>query len=106
MLVCCSLTTLGSNRCCVNKNCPHYVNFRSMITGAQIRMARGYLNWSVAELAKRAGVGISTVRRMESFDGVPPSIALNIEAVQRTLEAEGVEFIPANGGGPGVRLTE
>ena len=75
-----------------------------MITGAQIRMARGYLNWSVAELAKRAGVGISTVRRMESFDGVPPSIAPNIEAVQTILEAEGIEFIAANGGGPGVRL--
>jgi hypothetical protein len=28
----------------------------------------------------------------------------NLEAIQRVLEAAGVEFIPGNGGGPGVRL--
>lgn len=73
-------------------------------------MARGHLNWSVKELAGKAGIGISTVRRMESFEGVPVCIASNIEAVQRTLEAEGIAFIgqgeasaPA---GPGVRLRE
>lgn len=75
-----------------------------MITGAQIRMARGHLKWSVEELAKRAGVGLSTVRRMESVDGPPPSTVANLQAVQSVFEAEGIEFIPSNGGGSGVRL--
>ena len=77
-----------------------------MITGAQIRMARGHLKWSVEELAKRAGVGLSTVRRMESVDGPPPSTVANLQAVQRVFEVEGIEFIPGNGGGPGVRLRD
>lgn len=75
-----------------------------MITGAQIRMARGHLKWSVEELAKRAGVGLSTVRRMESVDGPPPSTVANLQAVQRVFEAAGIEFIASNGGGQGVRL--
>jgi hypothetical protein len=33
-------------------------------------------------------------------------MAANDLAVRRTLEAAGVEFINANGGGPGVRLRE
>lgn len=75
-----------------------------MVTGAQIRMARAYLRWSVEQLHKAAGVGISTVQRMEKDDGVPSASAKNLEAVQKALEAAGVEFIPENGGGAGVRL--
>ena len=30
--------------------------------------------------------------------------AVNVQAVQRALEAAGIEFIPENGGGAGVRL--
>ena len=75
-----------------------------MITGSQIRMARAHLKWTLEELAKRAGVGLSTVRRMESANGPPPSTVANLQAVQRAFEAAGIEFIPANGGGPGLRL--
>jgi transcriptional regulator with XRE-family HTH domain len=75
-----------------------------MLTGAQIRMARGYLKWSAKELAEKSGVGISTVKRMEDEDGVPVARGNNIEAVFRTLKDAGLEFIPENGGGPGVRL--
>jgi len=38
------------------------------------------------------------------FEGLAP--AANDLAVRRALEAAGVEFIDANGGGPGVRLRE
>ena len=75
-----------------------------MITGSQIRMARAHLKWTLEELAKRANVGLSTVRRMESVDGPPPSTVGNLQAVQKAFEAAGIEFVPANGGGPGVRL--
>ena len=77
-----------------------------MITGSQIRMARAHLKWTLEELAKRANVGLSTVRRMESVDGPPPSTVANLQAVQRVFEAAGIEFIPGNGGGPGVRLRD
>ena len=36
------------------------------ITGAQVRMARASLRWSIAELAERANVGISTVQAIEA----------------------------------------
>ena len=67
-------------------------------------MARGYLNWSAQVLAKRAGVGLSTVQRMESVDGAPPSTVTNLQAVQKVLEGAGLEFTEENGGGAGVRL--
>lgn len=76
-----------------------------MLTGAQIRMARGYLRWSVQTLAREAGVGVSTIQRMEAVEGVPSASARNLEAVERALSRQGIDFIPEGGGhGVGVRL--
>lgn len=75
-----------------------------MLTAEQIRMARGFMRWSVAELAKASGVSSATIRRMEESDGVPKSLADNLGKLQRTFEAAGLEFIPENGGGAGVRV--
>ena len=44
-----------------------------------------------------------TVRRAEAFDGAPRLTAANAESLRSALEQAGVEFIPENGGGPGVR---
>jgi hypothetical protein len=44
------------------------------------------------------------VKRAESVDGSPPITRPNLDAIVRALEAAGVEFIPENGGGAGVRL--
>jgi transcriptional regulator with XRE-family HTH domain len=75
-----------------------------MLTAAQIRMARGCLRWSVKELADASGVSSATIRRMEESEGMPKSLADNLAKLKRAFEAEGLEFIPQNGGGPGVRL--
>jgi transcriptional regulator with XRE-family HTH domain len=75
-----------------------------MITGAQVRMARGYLRWSAKELAERAGVAESTIKRMEQDEGFPIARGANIEAVYRTLAEAGIVFLPENGGGVGIRL--
>lgn len=72
-----------------------------MVTSAQIRAARGLLNWTVRELAERSGVHRNTVTRIETEATAPGH---SISAVQAALEAAGVEFIPENGGGVGVRL--
>jgi transcriptional regulator with XRE-family HTH domain len=73
-----------------------------MITGDQCRMARAALSWSLGDLARAAGVGEATVRRLERDRAVP--IQATGRAIQSALEAAGVEFIDENGGGPGVRL--
>ena len=57
------------------------------------------------ELAGRASVGLATVRRAESDSG-PNTSPVVLHALRAALEAAGVDFIPANGGGPGVRLRE
>jgi transcriptional regulator with XRE-family HTH domain len=76
----------------------------TMITGAQLRMARGYLRWSAKKLADRAGVAESTIKRMEQDEGFPIARGANIEAVYKTLAEAGIIFLPENGGGVGIRL--
>ena len=75
-----------------------------MLTADQIRAARALVRWSAQELAQKAGIGISTVQRMENAEGVPSASGKNLAAIQCALESAGVVFIPENGGGPGVRL--
>jgi len=62
------------------------------------------LRWSAARLASEARLGRVTINRAEGVDGVTTLTAANVQAVWRTLVAAGVEFIPSNGGGPGVSL--
>jgi transcriptional regulator with XRE-family HTH domain len=69
----------------------------------QIRMARAALNWSVRDLAKKAGLTPNTVSRIENG---AESFASSLQRIQAALEAGGVLFIEQNGGGPGVRLRD
>lgn len=73
-----------------------------MITVPQIRAARGLIGWSQVTLAQAAGVSEPTIKRLEGGK-VPVSLGV-IDAVRQALESAGVEFIPENGGGAGVRL--
>ena len=75
-----------------------------MLNGAQIKMARAALNWSVSELAANSSVSISTIKRMENEKGEFNTTAANLKLIRETLEAAGVEFIGSEGEGPGVRL--
>jgi transcriptional regulator with XRE-family HTH domain len=63
-----------------------------LITSAQIRAARGLLNWSRRELAEKSGVGFSSLLRLESFDGIPSSNVKTLEALKTAFEEAGVEF--------------
>ncbi|WP_442756608.1 transcriptional regulator [Methylocystis sp. JAN1] len=81
-----------------------FMDGRKMLTGAQMRAARALIRWTVEDLAKTANVGVMTVRRAEANDGAPSMMANNLAAIRAALESAGVEFIPENGGGPGVRL--
>jgi predicted transcriptional regulator len=72
-----------------------------MISPAQCRAARGFLDWNQSELAERAGVGIVT-RQFEA--GAHDARRATLDVIRRAFESAGVEFIEENGGGPGVRL--
>jgi ribosome-binding protein aMBF1 (putative translation factor) len=71
-----------------------------VVTSAQIRAARGLLEWTVRDLAERSGVHRDMVSKIESgaYAGAPATL----EAIRRTLEYAGVEF--TNGDAPGVKL--
>jgi predicted transcriptional regulator len=72
------------------------------ITPSQCRAGRALLEITQTQLAKSAGLGLSTVvdfekrRRKVSVEA--------IQSISKTLSHAGIEFIDENGGGPGVRL--
>jgi transcriptional regulator with XRE-family HTH domain len=71
----------------------------------QIRAARGLLDWSQSELAKRAGVSPVTVKRVEAGTGLVHGNADTVFRIQNALAQAGIIFIDADdGNGPGVRL--
>lgn len=78
--------------------------YRNM-TAAQMRAARGLLDWTQGRLADVSGVALSTVKRMESV-GPEKSSVENIDKVSMALEAAGVLFMEggAMAHGPGVSL--
>jgi len=73
-----------------------------IITGRQLRAARVLLGLEQIDVAKRAHVGIGTVRRMEGFDGPIGARTDTLSKVQSALERAGVEFLDSDR--PGVRL--
>lgn len=75
-----------------------------MITPEQIRAARAILKWTAKELSEKAGLSLPTVQRMERDHGTDNSLGKNVMSIQRALEDAGIQFIPENGGGAGVRI--
>lgn len=75
-----------------------------MITVAQCRAARALLDWSREDLAAASKVSLRTIVDFERGARVPRELTL--DAIERALAAAGVQFIPENGGGAGVRLAK
>jgi PAS domain S-box-containing protein len=73
------------------------------LTGAQIRAARGILNWSVRDLAEKAKVSGSTIRRLEESDGPASPGEPTIEPIRQALQKAGIEFLFPPAGKPGLR---
>jgi transcriptional regulator with XRE-family HTH domain len=64
------------------------------MTPEQCRAARGWLNWTQADLATRAGTSLSTVKDYEGGRRVP--IANNLAAIRTALENAGIGFVFAD----------
>lgn len=74
-----------------------------MITPEQCRAARGLLDWTQAELAQRVSISAVSLRAFEKGGEMRDS---NQKLLRLTFEAAGIQFIPENGGGAGVRLAK
>jgi transcriptional regulator with XRE-family HTH domain len=74
------------------------------ISPEQCRAARGLLGWSQTDLAKASETATKTIADFERKAREP--YARTLEEIQAALEKAGVEFIPENGGGAGVRLAK
>ncbi len=73
------------------------------LTPAQIRGARGMLNWSMFNLAQAAGISVSTVKRAEDTGPQPVSDDA-VFTIRAALEAVGISFLDDTGSGVGVRI--
>ncbi|WP_188826366.1 helix-turn-helix domain-containing protein [Brucella endophytica] len=73
------------------------------MTPVQCRMARAALGLGVLDLAKLADVSTNTIVRFERGEALKQ---MTVDHLRSVLEAAGVEFIPENGSGPGVRLAK
>ena len=72
------------------------------MNAAQCRAGRALLSWSQEELARNAQVARTTIAEFEGSQRM--LMRQNRLAIESTMEAAGVEFIPDNGGGVGVRF--
>lgn len=71
------------------------------ISPAQCRMARAALQIGIRDIALLANVSPNTISRLERGEALFES---TLNEIRTAFEAAGVEFIPENGGGAGVRL--
>jgi transcriptional regulator with XRE-family HTH domain len=65
------------------------------ISTAQIRGARGILNWSQADLAERTGISATSIGSIENGQTSPRASTLH--SIQKAFEAGGIEFIGRDG---------
>ncbi len=70
---------------------------KTNITSAQIRAARGLLNWSARELSARSGISQSSINRAECAEGRPSMHEHSLAAIKAALERYGVKFLEDSG---------
>jgi predicted transcriptional regulator len=72
------------------------------MTPAQCRAARALLEINQSELARAAGLGLSTIVDFEKGRRQVSQEA--IDAIRTAFEEAGIDLIDENGGGEGIRL--
>jgi predicted transcriptional regulator len=64
------------------------------------------LRWEQRDLAEASGISLPSIKRLESKPGELKAQGRTIEAIVQALQGAGVELIPENGGGVGLRLAK
>lgn len=77
-----------------------------VLTPKLCRAARALTGWQQAELSEKSGVPKPTISAFETKPDTGRMATLNAKAIIGAFEMEGLEFIPENGGGAGVRFRE
>jgi transcriptional regulator with XRE-family HTH domain len=73
-----------------------------LVISRQIKAARALLGWEQYDLALKAGLAISTIRRLEGLDRQIEAHFETVEKIRRAFEEGGVEFLGYPG--PGVKM--
>ena len=76
----------------------------TMLTREQCRGGRAMLDWSRGDIARESGLSERTITDFERGAREPHDN--NKRAMREALERAGLEFIPENGGGAGIRFRE
>src|SRR5262245_10374605 len=69
-----------------------------------LRAARALLGWSQTQLARRAGLGLATLQRIERDEGIEKGKFSTVIKIQKALEQAGIHFTEDDTGEIGVRL--
>ncbi len=69
-----------------------------------LKAARALAGWQQDHLAEASGVSKSTIGAFEAKEEAAKLATMNNKALVEAFASAGVEFIPENGGGAGVRL--
>jgi len=73
------------------------------ITESQLKAARALLGWSGQNLSEASGVGVATIRRLETGH-LAVAHKPTVQALVFTLEQAGIEFTGDPNANPGVTL--
>lgn len=77
--------------------------FRSLtLTGEQIRAARALSRIEQTELARRCGLSLETIKRLERIRGPVDANSRTLNAIAEAFESLGIHFDACDGGGVGV----
>lgn len=77
-----------------------------VLTGSQVRAARGALRWSVRELAEHSDVSVATINRFEAGSKAVTARDTSVAALERVLIASGIEFFAHEDGRPALAIGE
>ena len=76
------------------------------LTPRLCRAARAMLGWRQADLFQASKVPAPTIEAFELKPETARMIGANMRSIVAAFEAAGLEFIPENGGGAGIRFRE
>ena len=77
---------------------------KNIVSTHQIKAARMLLAWDQIELARRASMGVATLRRIEAQQGNATAGPGSVAKIVSALESAGIEFLGTPDVMPGVRL--